>query len=442
LDRGVHDVRADLLLLRERRFALLFVARTISVLGSAFAPVALAFGVLGLPGATATTLSIVLTAEAVPSIVFMLAAGVLADRIPRYRVLMAGDLLCTAAFLAIGVMLLTGWAPIWALAAAAVFGGTAIALVYPALTGIIPEVVPVDRLQAANALIQLGSNAARIAGYALGGTAVVLVGGGMALAISAALFAVAAVLIAMLRLAPAREPAADRGTGGEPASSPLADLRDGWREFSSRQWLWVVVLQFAFMVAAIQAAHGVLGPVVAKESLGGAGAWSAILVGEAVGTVAGVVVAIRIRPSRPILLGTLLMFPSALLYLFLGLAAPLWTIVLSAAILGVCFDIFGVLWMTTLQREVPAEALSRVSAYDALGSLMFGPIGLLLAGPAAAAFGARPTLLACAGIIVLATLAALLSPDVRRLRAPTAAVVTMEPQPALPVPVGPGVTPQ
>jgi MFS family permease len=433
LDRGVHDFRSDLLLLRERRFALLFVARTIAVLGSAFAPVALAFGVLGLPGATATTLSIVLTAEAVPSVVFMLAAGVLADRIPRYRVLMAGDLLCTIAFLSIGVMLLTGWAPLWALAAAAVFGGAAIALVYPALAGIIPEVVPQERLQTANGLIQLGSNAARIAGYALGGTTVVLVGGGMALVISAALFAVAAVFVAMLRLAPAG------GTDDEPASSPFADLRDGWREFSSRQWLWVVVLQFSFMVAAIQAAHGVLGPVVAKESLGGAGAWSAILVGEAVGTVAGVVVAIRIRPSRPILLGTLLMFPSSLLYLLLGLAAPLWTIVLAAAILGICFDIFGVLWLTTLQREVPAEALSRVSAYDALGSLMFGPIGLMLAGPAAAAFGARPTLLACAGIITLATLAALLSPDVRRLRAPASVPADVVPQP---VPVGPGVTPQ
>jgi predicted MFS family arabinose efflux permease len=436
LDLDVRDVRADLLLLRDRRFALLFVARTIAVLGSAFAPVALAFGVLGLPGATATTLSIVLTAEAVPTIVFMLAGGVLADRLPRYRVLMAGDLLCTIAFLSIGVMLFTGWAPVPALAAAAVFGGTAIALVYPALTGIIPEVVAPERLQAANALIQLGSNAARIAGYALGGIAVVLVGGGLALMISAALFAVAAVLVAMLRLAPA----AGKGTGYEPASSAFADLRDGWREFSSRQWLWVVVLQFSFMVAAIQAAHGVLGPVVAKESLGGAGAWSAILVGEAVGTVAGVVVAIRIRPSRPILLGTLLMFPSTLMYLLLGLAAPLWTIVVSSAILGICFDIYGVLWMTTVQRVVPAEALSRVFAYDALGSFMFGPIGLLLAGPAAAAFGARPTLLACAGVMVVATLAALLSPDVRRMRAPEAEPVNERVSATThPVPVAPGI---
>jgi len=437
----VHDFRADLSLLRERRFALLFLARATSVLGSAFAPVALAFGVLDLPGAGATTLSVVLAAEAVPTVVFMLAGGVLADRFPRARMMMVGELLSAAAYTAIAVMLLGGWAPIWALATAAAVAGTAVALLWPALTGIIPEVVAPDRLQAANGLLQLGGNAARIAGYALGGTAVVLVGGGVALAISAGLFLTAAILVAALRLPPKADRDAAPDSAGAPRSSALADLRDGWREFVSRQWLWVVVVQFSFMVAAIQAAHGVLGPVVAKESLGGAAAWSAILVGEAVGTIGGVVIAIRIRPSRPILVGTLLMFPSVLPYLLLGLDAPLWTIVLGGAVLGVCFDIFGVLWQTTVQRVVPPESLSRVSAYDAFGSFLLGPIGLLLAGPAAAAFGARPTLLGCAGLMIVATLAALLSPDVRRMRAPAGEPpVSVEPAPvpAIPAPIGSG----
>jgi hypothetical protein len=119
------------------------------------------------------------------------------------------------------------------------------------------------------------------------------------------------------------------------------------------------------------------------------------------------------------LTATLLTFPAISPYVLLGVGAPLWTIVLGGAVMGACFDMFLVIWQTTLQREIPAEALSRVSAYDALGSFMFGPIGLLLAGPAAAAFGARPTLLACAGVMTAATLAALLSPSVRRMRAPT-----------------------
>jgi hypothetical protein len=90
----------------------------------------------------------------------------------------------------------------------------------------------------------------------------------------------------------------------------------------------------------------------------------------------------------------------------------------GAFVLGVCFDVFGVLWQTTMQREVPPESLSRVSSYDALGSLMFGPIGLMLAGPAASLVGTRTALLGCAALVVLSTLAALLSPGVRQLRAP------------------------
>jgi predicted MFS family arabinose efflux permease len=316
-----------------------------------------------------------------------------------------------AGFFALGVMLLTGWTPMPALISAAALAGVATAVTFPALTGIIPEVVPPERLQTGNALLGLGANASRVAGAVLGGGTVVLVGGGWALITSGAMFSVAGVLIAMLRLAPG-----DRSRGE--AHSVLADLRDGWREFSSRQWIWVVVAQFSLLVMAIQAGHGVLGPLLAKESLGGPLAWSGFLAGEAVGTIVGVLVSLRVRPRRPILVGVLLCFPAALPYLLLGLDAPLWAIVGGAFVLGVCFDVFGVLWQTTMQREIPAESLSRVSSYDLLGSLMFGPIGLLLAGPAAGWFGTRESLLGCAVIVVISTLAALLSPGVRNLRAP------------------------
>ncbi|MEV1171828.1 MFS transporter [Nonomuraea sp. NPDC049784] len=403
----------DLGLLRDRRFALLVSARTIAFLGSAFAPVALAFGVLGLPGATASTLSVVLTAEAVPMIAFILFGGVLADRLPRTWVLMTGDFLMATGYFALAAMLLTGWTPLPALCVAAALSGVATAIAFPAFTGIVPEVVPVERLQAGNALIGLGANAARVAGAVLGGGAVVLFGGGWALIVSGVMFATAGLLIAMMRMKPVAEPRA-----AERRHSVVADLRDGWREFISRQWIWVVVAQFSLMVMAIQAGHGVLGPLLAKQTLGGPAAWSAFLAGEAVGTIVGVLTAMRLRPRRPILVAVLLCFPPALPYVLLGLDAPLWAIVIGAFVLGVSFDVFGVLWQTTMQREIPGEALSRVSSYDALGSLMFGPIGLLLAGQAANLFGTEESLLGCAVIIVLSTLAALLSPGVRNLRAP------------------------
>ncbi|WP_336210830.1 MFS transporter [Nonomuraea sp. LPB2021202275-12-8] len=406
----------DLGLLRDRRFSLLLAARTISVLGAAFAPVALAFGILGLPGADATTLSVVLTAEALPMVLFMLFGGVIADRMPRHRVMMVGEWVNALAFFALGAMMLSGWTPLLAMAVAAAFSGVAMSVLYPALTGIIPEVVPADRLQTGNALLGLGANVSRVAGAVLGGGTVVLVGGGWALAVSGGMFALAGLLLAVLRLTPGERPA------GEP-TSVLSDLREGWREFSSRQWIWVVVAQFSVLVAALQAGHGVLGPLLAKESLGGAAAWSAFLAGEAVGTIVGVFVSLRVRPRRPILVGTLLCLPSALPYFLLGSGAPLWASVAGSFLLGICFDVFGVLWQTTMQREVPAESLSRVSSYDALGSLMFGPLGLMLAGPVAALVGVEAALIGCGVLIVLSTCAALLSPGVRNLRAPV-------PQPA------------
>ncbi|MFI6482420.1 MFS transporter [Nonomuraea sp. NPDC050663] len=407
----MHSYRQDLRLLRDRRFALLLTARTISMLGSSFAPVALAFGILDLPGATSKTLSVVLTAEALPMVLFMLVGGVIADRFPRHRVMMIGEWTNALAFLALAAMLFTGWTPLPALATAAAVSGIAIALLFPALQGIIPEVVPPDRLQAGNALLGLGANSSRIAGAVLGGATVTLVGGAWALAASGLLFAVAGVCISLLRLIPAERSSAK-------GHSVVKDLREGWREFASRQWLWVVVGQFAIMIMAMQAAHGVLGPSLAKQELGGAPAWTAVLTGEAVGTIVGVAVALRLRPRRPIFVATLLTIPTALPYLLLGLSAPLWSVVAAAVVLGICFDVFGVLWQTTMQREIPAEALSRVSSYDALGSLMFGPIGLMLAGPVAVAIGPKPALIGCAVIVVAISVIAALAPGVRHLKAP------------------------
>ena len=402
--------KRDLAMFQDRRFALLFVARTISMLGAAFAPVALAFGVLAIPGATPRTLSVVLAAEAIPMVLFMLVGGVIADRFPRNRVMMFGEVFNAVAWGSLAVMLLTGWTPLPVMAFAAALSGIAVALLYPALTGIIPEVVPADRLQTANALLGLGANSARVAGLVLSGITVAVIGGGWALVVSALMFAFSATLVAAMRLKPVERAA---GAG----KSVLKDLRDGWDEFRSRQWLWVVVAQFSVLVMAVQAAHGVLGPVIAKESLGGPAAWSAVLTAEAVGMIVGVLVALRLRPRRPILVCTLLTPITAFPYLLIGFGAPLWLIIIGAFLMGISFDVFGVLWNTTMQREVPAESLSRVSSYDALGSLMFGPIGLLLAGPVAVAFGAQTGMIACAVIVILTAGVALLSPEVRNLTA-------------------------
>ena len=420
-------IRDDLSLLRERRFAALFAARTLSMLGLAFAPVALAFGVLGLPGADAGTLSVVVACEAIPHVLGLLVGGVVADRYPRRLVMFTGECFSLIAWLGIGTMLVLGWAPIPLVCAFAVLTGLAGAVVWPVLSGIIPEVAPPDRLQPANALLAVGANVARIGGLIAAGAVVVLVGPGWALIAAAAVYGCAAAFAWRIGSTPR--------PGHEGGTSVLGELREGWVEFSSREWLWVVVAQFALLVLAWQGAHTVLGPVVAEAELGGAGAWSAILTGEAVGMLVGVVIALRIRPRRPILVGVLLTSLTALPYLLLGLGSPLPLIVAAGFVMGLGMDTFTVLWQTTMQREVPPEALSRVASYDAFGSMLFGPVGVLLAGPAAVHLGAHRALLVCAALIVLSALLALLSRDVRTLRAP--ALVAPRPEGTHPAPVDP-----
>ncbi|UQI45304.1 MFS transporter [Streptomyces sp. HU2014] len=391
--------------LRDRNFQLLSWARTVSVLGNGFARVALAFAVLGLPGATPGKLSLVLACQMLPQLLFVLAGGVIADRIPRVRLMVVAESTGALAYAGLAVMTLTGHAPLPAMALLAATAGTATALFSPAMTAVVPEIVARDRLTEANALLRMGTNVAMVLGLALSGAVVARVGAGWALALDALSFLASAVLIAGVR--PVR---AHRRRGG----SGWADLREGWREFTSRQWLWVVVAQYAFVVAAVNATVGVLGPLASGRSPAGAREWSLVVAAQAVGTLVGAAMAVRLRARRPVLVAVLATFPAAAPMVLLGVAAPVWATAVAAFAAGVSGDVFGVLWATTLQREVPADALSRVSAYDWFGSLAFAPLGLLVAGPVAAATGPRTALLGCAGLVVLATSAALLSPRVRR----------------------------
>lgn len=397
------------LLLRDRRYLTLLSARTLSMLAISFAPVALAFGILDLPGATATTLSVVLASESAAIVIFTLAGGIIADRYPRHRVLQSAEWTAAVVHAGLGMMILTHHAPTAALAAVAFVGGSGAALVWPALTGIVPDIVPVEALQEGNALLGLGGNIARVAGLVAGGIVVVAVGAGWALFAAAATFGSSGLLVSLLRVT--------RTTPAENRSSVFADLREGWEEFRSRQWLWVCVVQFSVLVMMWQASHLVLGPVVARAELGGPAAWTKILLGESVGLILGGLVSIRWRPRRPVLVVAVLALGAVPTPLLLGLSAPLTAVIAAAFGLGFSFELLTVVWQTTMQREIPAASLSRVSSYDALGSLLLGPLGLVLAGPASIAVGAHTALLVCAGVIAGTALFAVSFPGIRNLRA-------------------------
>lgn len=390
---------------RDRQFVLLLSARVVSVLGNGFARVALAFAVLALPGAGPGRLSLVVACQAVPQLVFILVGGVIADRMSRSRLMAVADVLGAGAYAGLAAMVLTGHAPLWAMCLLAVVAGTATALFAPAMDGLVPLLVPSARLQQANGLMRVCTNSSLLLGLALSGVTVALVGAGWALALNAASFVVSAVLTTRLRV----------GTRPREKASGWTDLREGWQEFSSRQWLWVVVAQYAIVIAATNANVGVLGPLAAERHLGGARAWSVIVAAQALGTIAGAGLAARVRVRRPILVAVLCTFPAAAPIALLSVSAPVWLIAAAMFGAGISGDVFGVLWATTMQREIPERALSRVSSYDWFGSLSFAPLGLLVAGPLAGIVGTGAALAGCAALVVLATAAALLSPQVRHL---------------------------
>ena len=388
-----------------RDFRLLFLGRTTSFVGNAFANVALAFAVLELTGSKAD-LGYVLAARSLPQVLFLLAGGIWADRLPRHRVMVVSNVLSGLSQAAVAALLLSGHARIWQLGALAAVNGMSSAFFFPASTGIVPQTVPRPLLQSANALLRLGLNASFIGGAALGGLIVAATSPGVGIACDAASFFLAALFIALIRI-----PATLRME----SSSFLADLGEGWREFSSRPWLWSIVAQFGFVNAAEQGCTQVLGPAIAKAHLGGAAAWGLVVTAQSLGFVAGGLLLLRFRPRRLLLAATLGFLLTIPFLLALSAPAPLVGVVAAAAVAGIGTEIFGVLWETTLQQEISQEKLSRVSAYDALGSFVLIPLGVAVAGPVAQAIGTRETILGAAALSLTVTLAVLLVRDVRTI---------------------------
>jgi MFS family permease len=398
-------LRSSLAPLRAREFRLLFAGRTISLVGSAIAPVALAFAVLDLTGSK-TDLGLILACREIPLIVFLLAGGIWADRLPRNRVMVGANVFSALSQATTATLLITGNAEIWHLAALAAVNGSASAFFFPASSGVIPQTVPAPILQQANALLSLAINSAMIGGAAIAGFLVAAFGSGWAIAVDAGTYLLGAVFIALMRLPVVA-----------PGESPrfLSDLAVGWREFRSRTWLWVIVVQFSFLLLVTIGCFSVLGPVLADEELGGAKAWGAILTAQAAGLVAGGLLGLRFRPRRMLVAATLgiLLWPLPLVALGFPLGVP--AIAATAFLAGVGSEVFGLLWHTTMQQEIPADKLSRVYSYDALGSVGLIPIGYAIAGPIADAIGVRATLWGAAAIGVAVTLAVLLVPSVRQL---------------------------
>jgi MFS family permease len=392
--------------LGERRFRLLFTGRAVSDFGDKLVPVALAFAVLELDH-SASALGLVFAARMIPLVVLVLVGGVWADRLPRNVVMLTADGVraCTQALAA--ALLITARAEVWHLMVLMAAYGAAQAFFDPASTGLVPQTVSRARLQQANGLLQLSRSTANVVGPAVAGVLVATVGPGWAFAADSVTFVVSAAFLALLRVEQASREARTRF---------VADLVEGWREFTARTWVWVSVTHFAFFHLLVLAPFWVLTPIVADDELGGASAYATILAAMGVGAILGGLVALRVEPPRPLATAFVLILFQIPVYLALAAAAPVAAIAALAFVSAIAFNFANTLWNTVLQANIPPHALSRVSSYDWLGSLVFLPAGYMLAGPAAEAFGVAETLVFAAGWSLASTLVVLSLEPIRGVR--------------------------
>ncbi|MER6012383.1 MFS transporter [Streptomyces bluensis] len=389
-----------------RNYTLLTAAAVVTNLGSHGALIAAAFAVLE-TGGDGGDVGLVAAARTLPLVLFLLIGGAVADRIPRHHVMVAANALNCLSQGAFAVLVLTGEPRLWQMMLLSALGGTGQAFFNPAAEGMLLASVTGEQAGRAFALFRFASQGATLSGAALGGVMVAVVGPGWVLALDAAAFAVAAAMRSFLDVShiPPREP------GG----GLLADLRDGWREFTGRTWLWAIVVQFSLVNAVVAAADAVYGPQVARDSLGGAGPWGLALALYGAGMAAGALLMTRWKPRRLLLVGILCVFPFALPSAALAVPVPVALLCVAMFVSGLSIEVFGVSWMTALHQEIPEEKLSRVSAYDWFGSVSVVPLATALAGPAEGAFGRSAALWGCAALVVVATAAVLCVRDVRSL---------------------------
>jgi MFS family permease len=403
-----------------RDFRILLAERLIAPASVGFSMVGVSFAVLNATGSS-SDLSFVLAAQIAPSLVFALIGGVAADRFPAQRVILAANVIMALGEGTFGLLVLTGRPPLWAMICLEALTGIGVALFYPASQGLLPRLVPGGMLQEASAISRMAMNTGLMGGAAAAGLLVAAAGPGWALSLcGVGMVSTVPMLLSIKggreRVRPDAGQAADGAAASAPAPSMLTELREGWAEFRSHTWLWVIVCQFCVVMMAWYGAFQVLGPVVAREHLGGPAAWGAITAADSFGLIAGGLISLRFTPRRPTRFVVLIGGAVAISPLSLAMVLPLPAVCVASFCLGVFIEMMMVQWTVTMARNIAPDKLARVSAYDVLGSVMAMPAGALIAGPLGAAIGISHAQYAAAAVIIVASALALIPREVRAMR--------------------------
>ncbi|MER5622963.1 MFS transporter [Streptosporangium sp. NPDC002544] len=387
-----------------RSFLLFFTARSISMLGASMVPFATAVGVGGL-GYGPTGVGLALAAWMAPFAVLILFGGVFADRFTPRRMMIGADTVRMVTQGISAALFISGRPDLWQILVISAINGVAAAMYQPGVSSTVPRVA--RDVQKANATLRVSESIMMLAGPGVAGAIVGFWGVGVVFAIEAAGFAVSAICLLLLRLPAVAFQAVAR--------SVWRDLRGGWQEFRSRTWMWSVILVWAVFGVTLFGPMIPLGSVLITERLSET-AYGLVMSASGAGTVVGGLIAMRVRPGRPLMAGAISLFGFALEPLSIALASPQGVLMAAHVIGGAGWAFWSVMWATSVQTQVPAEALNRVTAYEVAGSTLFVPIGQVLAGPVAGVVGA-PQLLTVSSIVAVAGCASLLLvPAVRGLR--------------------------
>jgi MFS family permease len=394
--------------LRHPAFRNLWLASSTSVMGDSIVVVAIALFVTDLTG-SATDVGIVLAAQMLPFVAFLLIGGVWADRLPRARVMISTDVVRMVLHTLLAVLIFTDAVEIWQLVVIEALFGTAEAFFRPAQTGLVPRTVPEREIQEAQALSNLTVNLAELVGPALATALVLGVGAGWAFLLDAATFAASAWFLT--RVHTADEPPApdERGT-------LLAELAEGFHEVRTRAWLWVTVVVFALAIPLGYAPLFVLGPTLAEDGYGTAAVFGILTTAFGCGALAGALFGLRWRPQHPMRAAFLVIAAWPFMLVAFAAEAPVALVLVLGAATGAGFALFDIFWNTAMAERIPPHALSRASSYEWMGSLVLLPVGFLAAGPAAEA--TSPETVIVVGAILTGTVLSLglIPRETRRMR--------------------------
>jgi hypothetical protein len=365
----------------------------------------LTFAVLD-AGHTAADLGFVFAAAVVPQVLVMLGGGVLADRLGRRPVMLVTDASRLAVQGTLAGALFLGSPPVWLFVLLSALLAVGEGFFNPALGGLRAEIAPPGLLPDANALLGVAQSAAAVLGPALAGGLVALANPAVVIALDAGSYGISVLALAQLRVRPARPP----------EQSPLRDLTDSWAEFRAQTWLWLTTVQFALFNLFTWAPYLLLGPILAKDYLGGASAWGIISAAYAGGAVLGGLAMIGRRPRRPLVVAVIGTFGFPVPCLLLALHAPGYAVSAGALAAGLGSSVFGTLDNTVMQQRIPAAMLGRVTAVMLTGSFALGSVGYAVIGSVAGVLGPARLLAFAAGYATISSCVVLAAPAIRAVR--------------------------